>query len=108
MEVPHIITEPEVEPVPDREPGFWKRQFAAEATRSQIVFDVLYGIVGPALCFVFDPIVFRSGFGEAPLLPDYQNFAYLFSAVQILLLSFWLLSGPGSQIRNQLMGGVLL
>src|SRR5262245_37003189 len=108
MEVPYIITAPDAEPPVDKKPGFWKRQFAAEATRSQIFFDVLYGVAGPVLCFVFDPMIFRSGFAGPPLLADYQTFAYLFSGVQIVLLCFWLLSGPGSRWRNQLMGGMLL
>ena len=108
MEVPHTIAAPDGEPTANQKPGFWRRQFAAEATRSQIIFDVLYGVAGPVLCFVFDPIVFRSGFAGPPLLPQYQTFAYLFSGVQIVLLCFWLLSGPGSRGRNQLMAGGLL
>lgn len=64
-------------------PRFWAHQFPPEATSSQLAFDVLFGVVGPVLCFIFDPIVFRSGgvWGK-PLLADYQLVAYLFSALK--------------------------
>jgi len=88
--------------------GFWRRQFAPTVTRPQVIFDVVFGAIGPILCFVFDPIVFRSGMGDPPLLADYRNFVYLFSGLQITLLGFWLLTGPGQQVWNQLIGGMML
>src|ERR1043166_6571723 len=85
--------------------GFWRRQFAREATNKQIVFDVALGAVGPILCFVFDPIAFHSGL-IALLLPDYQAFAYLFSASQIGLLLMWLILRPVNPVgRRKHAGG---
>jgi hypothetical protein len=46
--------------------------------------------------------------GGAPLLSDYRNFVYLFSGLQIASLCFWLLTGPGWQVWNKLIGGMLL
>jgi hypothetical protein len=100
---------------PDHEPElshsrsrFWRRQFAPEITRPQLVFDVIFGAIGPILCFVFDPIVFHSGFLGAPLFPAYQPIVYLFSGFEIVLLSFWLIMGPGSELWNAMFGAALL
>ena len=35
-------------------PGFWQRQFLGPPTAQQIAFDVVFGVVGPVLCFIFD------------------------------------------------------
>lgn len=108
MEVPHII-EPTVEANSTRRKSrFWQRQFALEATTPQIVFDVIFGIIGPILCFVFDPFVFRGGLIGRPLLPEYQTFVYLFSGLQIALLVLWLATGPGLQLWNRFISGMLL
>lgn len=77
-------------------------------TTRQIVFDIAFGVIGPILCFVFDPFVFHSGFVGPPLLPEYQAFTYLFSGLQIALLCLWLLIGPGNQIWNWTIGGALV
>src|SRR5882762_1519627 len=87
--------------------GFWRRQFAAEATTSQLVFDVLFGIIAPILCFAFDPIAFRNGFGGGPLFAQYQVLVYLFSGLEIVTLVPWLFLReqlPG----KRLIGGILL
>lgn len=108
MEVEHITEQHLMaEPTPVRI-GFWQRQFAPGVTRPQVIFDVTFGVIGPILCFVFDPLVFRNGIGGAPLLSDYRNFVYLFSGLQIGLLCFWLSTGPGLQAWNRLIGGMLL
>ena len=108
MEVPHL-TEQNVSAESIRtRTGFWRRQFAASVTRPQVIFDITFGVIGPILCFVFDPIVFRDGLGGAPLLSDYRNFVYLFSGLQIASLCFWLLTGPAWQVWNKLIGGMLL
>ena len=44
----------------------------------------------------------------APLLPDYQAFAYLFSAVQIFLLLVWLVLRPVNPIGSRIIAGALL
>jgi hypothetical protein len=108
MEIQHVTEQRIVADSSRAETGFWKRQFGATVTQPQIFFDVTFGVVGPVLCFVFDPIIFRSWLMGPPLLGDYQTFAYLFSGLQITLLSFWLLTGPGWQPWNRLMGGMLL
>ena len=87
---------------------FWGRQFAPEVTRPQLVFDVILGAIGPILCFVFDPIVFHSGFAGPALFPAYQPIVYLFSGFEIVLLCFWLIMGPGSELWNAMFGAALL
>jgi hypothetical protein len=86
---------------------FWLRQFAPEVTRPQLVFDVIFGAIGPILCFVFDPIVFHSGFAGPALFPAYQPIVYLFSSCEIVLLCFWLIMGPGSELWNAMFGAAL-
>jgi hypothetical protein len=56
--------------------GFWRRQFMPPTTKRQKIFDVLFGVIAPVLCFVFDPIVFKGTFDEG-LLRDYQSYAYM-------------------------------
>jgi hypothetical protein len=102
---PELAALPDVPPVKN---GFWKRQFHPETTRPQLVFDLTFGVVGPILCFVFDPIVFQGGFAGPPFLPDYQGVVYLFSGVEIILLCHWLASGQGHEVSNALIGGALL
>lgn len=87
---------------------FWRRQFFGPRTDSQLTFDVIFGIIGPILCFIFDPIVFRSGFAGPSFFPEYQTVVYLFSGIEILLLCFWLIMGPGPEFSNALIGGALL
>lgn len=70
--------------------SFWKRQFQSETTKAQKSFDVIFGIILPALCFLFDPLIFRSShaFGETEF-GAYKPFVYLFSYVSIMgLLAF--------------------
>lgn len=89
-------------------PSFWRRQFAPEATRSQLTFDLAFGVIGPLLCFVFDPIVFRGGLAGPPLFPDYQLFVYFLSGLEVMVLCLWLLSGAAFRAWNVLIGGALM
>jgi hypothetical protein len=74
--------------------GFWRRQFMPATTRAQRIFDVLFGVVAPVLCFAFDPIVFKAtDFGPA-LFPQYQPYAYMVSGLEILLLLIWIICRP--------------
>jgi hypothetical protein len=107
VEIQHISEEPAIAKSANVKTGFWKRQFAPAVTLPQVIFDIIFGVVGPIVCFVIDPVVFR-GWLFGPLLPDYQTFAYLFSGLQIALLCFWLVTGPGWQLWNKLIGGMLL
>jgi len=108
VEIEHIAEQVGMVESPGEKVGFWRRQFEATVTRPQIIFDIVFGVIAPILCFVFDPIVLKSWFLGPPLFPDYQLFAYLFSGLQIILLSLWLLTGPGQHILNSFMGGILL
>jgi hypothetical protein len=76
---------------PDQKIGFWRRQFRSEATVKQKVFDWIFGIVLPVICFTFDPIVF-SGNGWAPF-GEYKPFAYLLNFASIMMLMAFLLWG---------------
>src|SRR6266850_3400696 len=89
--VPNIAGPHHERELGDQRNRFWFRQFAPEVTRPQLVFDVTFGAIGPILCFVFDPIVFHSGFGGPALFPAYQPIVYLFSGCEIVLLCFWLI-----------------
>jgi hypothetical protein len=75
--------------------SFFARQFAPDRTPGQLIFDCVFGVIAPILCFIADPIVFRSGFFAAPLLGapilgQYQLFAYLTSGIAIAALVTWL------------------
>ena len=92
-----------------REP-FWERQFGEEITRAQIVFDVLFGIVLPVVCFVADPGIIRSG-GTTGLirtnLASYRLFIYTLSAVTIPALAVWLTFGERyRQVAGAFAGGL--
>lgn len=75
-------------------PRFWRRQFGDAATRAQLRFDVIFGLVLPVLCFVFDPIVFRSFggdlFGRDGVYREVRLFAYSASALEMATLACWL------------------
>ena len=70
--------------------GFWKSQFGPHRTGAQDFFDVTFGLVVPILCFVVDPVVFKSFplLGRA-LLEDYQLFAYVVSTVEMGFFLVW-------------------
>lgn len=79
---------------PDAEQKFWRRQFAPTATRRQITFDVIVGIILPLLCLFFDPVVFRGGFrSEGGILQNFQLFAYTVITLEVLTLAVWLIGG---------------
>lgn len=89
-------------------PGFLRRQFQPPTSRPQVIFDLLFGVVAPVLCFVFDPIVFKSWqFGPA-LFPRYQAFVYLVSGIEILFLIIWIACGEGLQLTSRVVGGMLM
>jgi hypothetical protein len=88
--------------------SFWSRQFAQETTPNQIAFDLIFGAIGPVLCFVFDPIVFRGSLSGRPLFADGQVFVYFLSGMEITTLCLWLLCGAAFPTWNNFVGAVLL
>lgn len=100
-----LLTQSEVNP------RFLSRQFSNNVTVPQTVFDILFGVVAPILCFVFDPIVFKGGYGLRPFDQALSRFAllvYLFSALSIITLSLWLILAGRSSSLNAVIAGVLL
>ncbi|HJQ34023.1 MAG TPA: hypothetical protein VJ866_17715 [Pyrinomonadaceae bacterium] len=79
----------------ERKRGFWARQFAGEPTEVQTRFDVVFGIVVPILCFIFDPVVFQDKFGGGVggFYRGVSFYAYTLSAAEILALGCWLYFG---------------
>src|SRR5688500_5639855 len=92
---------------PAREP-FWRRQFAAEPTIEQAIFDFLAGIFLPACCLMADPIVFRGGGFGAPVLGNYALSACLFMAAAMTSLVIWMtLARPAALLAGPLLAGAV-
>jgi hypothetical protein len=85
--------------------GFWRRQFGPEVTGKQGLFDWTFGLILPALCFYFDPFVFR-GTGGGALLASYQLPVYFVSGLAIMSLVTWMLWGPRLGPLNALFAGL--
>jgi hypothetical protein len=93
----------------EQEPRFLRRQFTGTATRPQIIFDLVVGIILPILCLIFDPIVFRGSFGfGGGLLKSFQLFAYAVIGLEVLTLGLWLMWGEWAGAWRSAIGGVLL
>ena len=87
---------------------FWRRQFQAEATASQRNFDWTFGVVLPVACFLFDPMIFKGGFGSEPLLGNFKPFAYLLSFVSIMAMMAFLIWGKKLKWINAFLAGLFL
>jgi hypothetical protein len=74
---------------PPQKQGFWRRQFAADATTAQDRFDLWFGVALPVACFVLDPVIFKGWLLHRGLLEEYRLFAYMVSALQIGMLLCW-------------------
>jgi hypothetical protein len=85
--------------------GFWRRQFAESRTQWQLVFDVVFGVAAPILCFYFDPIVFKGG--DAVLQP-LQLFVYGVAALEVSLFVLALIFGSRVGVWSRLIGGSLI
>jgi hypothetical protein len=92
---------------PVRRQGFLRRQFQMEATLSQLIFDVTVGMILPALCLIFDPVVFRGSLLGRPLLGGYQFFAYGLIAIEIIALGMWLALGRRAGEWCGVIGGAM-
>ena len=87
---------------------FWKRQFDDTQTREQFRFDVAFGLVIPALCFAFDPIVFRgSAITDDGFYQRFRLIAYAASAVEMATLACWLFLVRQFPAWSRPAGGVL-
>ena len=91
-----------------RAPGFWRRQFGATPTHRQRRFDLMFGFVIPVLCFVFDPLIFRSWIMGEGILQRFQFYAYSVSAVEMVALGVWLFQPRGVGRRQNALAGILL
>jgi len=89
-------------------PGFWFRQIKGPVTSNQVWFDSFFGIVGPLLCLMLDPIAFKGDVLGRPMMEDYQIFAYLFSGIEMVLLALWLLTRVKSSLLSSFLGGVFM
>lgn len=89
--------------------GFWKRQYALNVTRPQIVFDAFFGAVLPVVCLFMDPGIFRSGgLPGTSLLTHFGLFAYLEIALCIAALIFYLVTRRSSLfLAGMLYAGML-
>lgn len=85
--------------------GFWSRQFQIDATHKQRVFDWLFGVIVPVVCFAFDPIVFKGRF-ESGLLGAFRPFAYILSFASIMAMMAWLLWGARLKWLNGFLSGL--
>lgn len=89
--------------------GFWQRQFQARATSGQQKFDWIFGLVMPAICFLFDPIVFKgSFFGGESWFAKYKPFAYVLSYISMAALFAFLTLGRKAKHFNALFAGIFL
>jgi len=91
--------------------GFWGRQFDGSPTKAQIIFDVIFGIAMPVLCFVLDPGIIRER-GYVPFailqVSNYAPLVYGLSALSFATLGLWLSFGRRIGSWGGLISGVLL
>jgi hypothetical protein len=85
--------------------GFWQRQFQFEITYKQKVFDWIFGVILPVICFTFDPIVFKTNMRD-PFLGEYKPFAYLLSFTSILAMMAWLIWGEKLKGLSGILSGL--
>jgi len=86
--------------------GFWKRQFQVQKTSTQRVFDWIFGVFMPLICFLFDPIVFKSWLGGNAFFGNYRPFAYLLCGASVLSMSLWLIFGEKLRWLNGFIAGL--
>ncbi len=96
------------ESIAPEKPLFWRRQFGEDRTDAQQIFDVVFGLIAPILCFYFDPIVFKGSFVRESTIQSYQLFAYGVTAVEVSVLAVWLLFGDRLGGWSRPVGGVLI
>ena len=88
------------------EEGFWRRQLQPEPTYTQRRFDWLFGVILPAVCFFFDPIVFRGDVWGAAMFGAYKPFAYILGFSSIMAMTAWLMWGAKLKWLNPFLAGL--
>jgi len=96
------------EATPSKKANFWARQIAPEVTRRQIIFDVLFGVIGPVVCLVVASGIFGSVYFLAGALANLQVFTYLGAGIGMIALVFWLALGRRLEHGQGFLAGILL
>jgi hypothetical protein len=86
--------------------GYWKRQFQAQGNSKQKVYNWIFGVILPVICFAFDPIVFKGGFGGSAMFANYKPFAYLLSFTCVMAMAAWLIFGEKLKWLNGFLAGL--
>jgi hypothetical protein len=87
--------------------GFLHGYLEHDVSTREMVFSILFGILAPIACFIFDPIVFqRTSLGG--VLADYYLFAYLGAGIGILTLILQLVLGKRLRMGGGVVAGILL
>ena len=90
-------------------PSFEERWLLRPLKIGQIVFDFLFGIVMPILCFYFDPGIIRDDLSPVTSFSPLRLFIYVFSGLAIPTLALWLLLGRRlNKYLSGIIGGTLL
>ena len=88
--------------------GFWQRQFQEEPTSAQKKFDWLFGVIMPAICFLFDPIVFKGNAMGVAILGKYKPFAYILTYLSLTAMAAFLIWGKKLNRLNGFLAGLFL
>ena len=99
------ITAEHIEP---EKSSFWRRQFAETGTEAQAVFDFVFCLIAPILCFYFDPVVFKGGLLGDAILQPFQLFAYGVTAVEVSVFVVWMVLGARLGAWSRLIGATLI
>ncbi len=86
--------------------GFWSRQFQIQTTSKQKIFDWIFGVGLPLICFVFDPVVFKGSGFRGALLGNFKPFAYILSFISVMAMSAWLIWGAKLKWFNAFLAGI--
>lgn len=87
--------------------GFLHGHLEPDVSTREMVFSALFGIIGPIVCFIIDPMVFRRTF-IGGVLVDFYLFAYLGAGIGILTLILQLSWGKRLRRTGGVVAGVLL
>ncbi len=74
---------------PSRADAVARADIERALTRTQHVLTLVFGLVLPAVCLLFDPVVFRTGL-LGPALPRYALWGPVFGWLGLGALLFWL------------------